>query len=139
VQYDPNDLTQVRLYEETASGKRYVADAMPYFEVARAMQDATHESSSYIRRVMNLEEQIRIDTYLDNIALEHEAGIAPEQFGLNRPRPKGISKRLLAPVVDAVPTSAKRERVRRDEIMFGKFEKEISNITYDEVNMYDKL
>lgn len=140
VQYDPNDLTQVRLYEETASGKRYVADAMPYFEVARAMQDATHESSSYIRRVMNLEEQIRIDTYLDNIALEHEAGIAPEQFGLNRPRPKGISKRLLAPVLDAVPAPTKRERVRRSEaINMAKFEKEISNITYDEVDRYNKL
>lgn len=140
VQYDPLDLTQVRLYEETASGKRYVADALPYFEVARAMQDATHESSSYIRRVMNLEEQIRIDTYLDNIILEHEAGVAPEQFGLNRPRPKGISKRALSPVIDAVPATSKRERVQRGEVIsLGKFEKEISNITYDEIDMYDKL
>lgn len=140
LQYDPLDLTQVRLYDETASGKRYVADAMPYYEVARAMQDATHESSSYIRRVLNLEEQIRIDTYMDNIALEHEAGVAPEQFGLNRPRPKGISKRAFAPIVDADPTPTKRERVRNSEaIGVGKFQKEISNITYDEIDMYDKL
>lgn len=140
VQYDPNDFTQVRLYEETASGKRYVADAMPYYKVARAIQDATHESSSYIRRVMKLEEQIRIDTYLDNIALEHEHGVAAEQYGLNRPRPKGISKRMIAPVVEAVPAPTKRERVSRSEaISIGKFEKEISNITYDEVAMYDKL
>lgn len=140
VQYDPLDLTQVRLYDETASGKRYVADAMPYYEVARAMQDATHESSSYIRRVMNLEEQIRIDTYMENITLEHEAGVAPEQFGLNRPRPKGVSKRAFAPVDDAVPAPSNRERVRNSEtIGVGKFQKEISNITYDEIDMYDKL
>lgn len=142
VQYDPLDLTQVRLYEETASGKRYVADAMPYFEVARAMQDATHESSSYIRRVMNLEEQIRIDTYLDNIRLEHENNVAPEQFGLNRPLPKGISKRRISTIVDTahVPDRVKRERVHIDKIIsVGKFQKEISNMTYDEIDMYDKL
>lgn len=137
VQYDPNDLTQVRLYEETASGKRYVADAMPYFEVARAMQDATHESSSYIRRVMKLEEQIRIDTYLDNIKLEHEAGVAPEQFGLNRPQPKGIAKKRLETIKNSAPVT----RVKRVSETFelGKIQKEISNLTYDEVDMYDKL
>lgn len=137
VQYDPNDLTQVRLYEETASGKRYVADAMPYFEVARAMQDATHESSSYIRRVMKLEEQIRIDTYLDNIKLEHEHGVAPEQFGLNRPTPKGIARKRLERIDNAAPVT----RVKRvsETIELGKIQKEISNLTYDEVDMYDKL
>src|SRR5690606_27835866 len=131
------DLTQVRLYEETASGKRYVADAMPYFEVARAMQDATYESSSYIRRVMDLEEQIRIDTYLDNIKLEHEAGVAPEQFGLNRPRPKGIARKRLETIDNAAPVT----RVKRvsETIELGKIQKEISNLTYDEVDMYDKL
>ena len=137
VQYDPNDLTQVRLYEETASGKRYVADALPYFEVSRAMQDAAFESSSYIRRVMNLEEQIKIDTYLDNIELEHAHGVAPEQFGLNRPRPKGISKKRLLGE-DATPVLA-RKRDRVETVDVAKLQKEISNLTYDEVDMYDKL
>lgn len=136
LQYDPNDLTQVRLYEETASGKRYVADARPYFEVARAMQDATHESSSYIRRVMNLEEQIRIDTYLDNIKQEHDHGVAPEQFGLNRPRPKGISKKKFSE--NAIPVTQPRHR-NNETISVGKLQKELSNITYDEIDMYDKL
>lgn len=139
VQYDPNDLTQVRLYEETASGKRYVADAMPYFEVARAMQDATHESSSYIRRVMNIEEQIRIDTYLENIEQEHAHGVAPEQFGLNRPRPKGISKRRMEPVQTSDTTIPAVPVHRAKTVEFGKFQKEISNLTYDEIDMYDKL
>ena len=137
MQYDPNDLTQVRLYDETASGKRYVADAMPYFEVARAMQDATHESSSYIRRVMNLEEQIRIDTYMDNIKLEHEHDVAPEQFGLNRPGLKGISKKQLEE--NDVPILPRRTRRKTEKINIDQMEKEISNLTYDEVDMYDKL
>lgn len=138
VQYDPLDLTQVRLYEETASGKRYVADAMPYFEVSRAVQDATHESSSYIRRVMNMEEQIRIDTYLDNIKQEHDYGVAPEQFGLNRPIPKGISKRKLETVESALPASRNRTK-SCETVETGRLQKELSNITYDEIDMYDKL
>lgn len=138
VQYDPNDLTQVRLYEETASGKRYVADAQPYYEVMRALQDATHESSSFVRRVLNLEEQIRIDTYLDNIKLEHEHGVAPEQSGLNRPRPKGLSKKKLQAVENA-PCSTRRHNREYDTVDIGQLQKEISNLTYDEVDMYDKL
>lgn len=138
VQYDPNDLTQVRLYEETASGKRYVADAMPYYKVSRALQDATYESSSYIRRVMNLEEQIRIDTYLDNITLEHEAGVAPEQFGLNRPRPKGISRRKLS-VLEDTSSPGNRRNAGQELVNVAQLQKEVSNLTYDEIDMYDKL
>lgn len=138
VQYDPNDLTQVRLYEETDSGKRYVTDALPYYEVSRAMQDATFESSSYIRRVMNLEEQIRIDTYLDNIEMEHAHGVAPEQFGLNRPKPKGISKRKLG-LVEDTPSSTSRRNREYETVDVAQLQKEISNLTYDEVDMYDKL
>lgn len=138
VQYDPNDLTQVRLYEETASGKRYVADAQPYYEVIRAIQDATHESSSFVRRVMNLEEQIRIDTYLDNVKLEHDHGVAPEQFGLNRPRPKGISRRKLG-VLEETSSPNRRRTKELETVDVAQLQKEISNLTYDEVDMYDKL
>jgi transposase InsO family protein len=138
IQYDPNDLTQVRLYEETASGKRYVANAQPYYEVMRGLQDATYESSSFVRRVMNLEEQIRIDTYLDNIKLEHDHGVAPEQFGLNRPRPKGISRRKLGVLEETSSPNRLRNR-ELETVDVDQLQKEISNLTYDEVDMYDKL
>lgn len=136
-QYDPNDLTRVRLYEETASGLRYVAEASPYVEVRRAAQEATHDSSAFIRQVMDLEEQLRVDKYLADIQLEHEYEVAPEQHGLNRPRPKGISKR-------AIEKIANREVVRADRkptpvFDIGGYEKELSNVTYDEIDRYDKL
>lgn len=138
VQYDPNDLTQVRLYEETASGKVYVADAQPYFEVMRAIQDATKESSSFVRRVLDLEEQIRIDTYLEKIEQEHAAGVAPEQFGLNRPLMKGVSRRKYDSREEKVSPirTGKREH---ETVSIGEIEKEISNLTYDEVDMYNKF
>jgi hypothetical protein len=140
-QYDPNDLTQVRLYEMTASGPRYVTDAMPYVKVMRAMQDATPESSTFVRRVMNLEEQLRIDTFLDNLATEHEHGVAPEQYGLNRPEPKGISKRARSRIAGESPAHAETAVVhpRREPAGIGEYEKAVSNITYDEIMMLDKL
>lgn len=139
-QYDPLDLTRVRLYEETASGKRYVAEALPYYQVKRAMQDATYESSSFIRQVMNIEEQLRIDTYLDNIDTEHAHGVALEQFGLNRPIPKGISKKAIAEL-SGTRKSTERKVVRRETetVDIGLLEKEQSNMTYDEISQYDKL
>lgn len=140
-QYDPNDLTQVRLYEMTASGLRYAADALPYVEVQRALQDATQESSSFVRRVMDLEEQIRIDKYLRDIEIEHEHGVAAEQFGLNRPKPKAISKRAISAIQNGNVVRADRQPKQRqyETVDIGVMEKEISNVTYDELTMYDKL
>lgn len=139
-QYDPNDLTRVRLYEETSSNKlRYVAEAAPYVEVKRAAQEATHESSSFIHRVMNLEEQLRIDKYLADIELEHEHGVAPEQHGLNRPKPKGIAKKALERIANGDVVRADKKPARATEASVGSYQKELSNVTYDELDMYDKL
>jgi hypothetical protein len=139
-QYDPNDLTQVRLYEMTASGPRYVSDAMPYVKVMRAAQDATRDSSSFVRRVMNLEEQLRIDTFLDNLVMEHEHGVAPEQYGLNRPEPKAISKRAKARISGSENAESVLSIKRHSEpAELGEYDKEVSNITYDEIMMLDKL
>ena len=139
-QYDPNDLTRVRLYEETSSNKlRYVAEAAPYVEVKRAAQEATHESSSFIRRVMDLEEQLRIDKYLADIELEHEHGVAPEQMGLNRPKPKGITKKAIERIASGDVVRADKKPARAVEVSVGSYQKELSNVTYDELDMYDKL
>lgn len=135
-QYDPNDLTRVRLYEETSSGLRYVVEASPYMEVRRAVQEATESSSSFIRQVMNLEEQLRIDKYLADIQLEYDYGVAPEQHGLNRPKPKGITKRAIELTNGEMVRSNKRA-IRAIEL--GVYEKELNNVTYDEVDRYNKL
>ena len=138
-QYDPNDLTRVRLYEETSSGMlRYVADAAPYMEVKRAAQEATHESSSFIRRVMNLEEQLRIDKYFADAQLEHDHGVAPEQHGLNRPRLKGVSKKALEKTTNGEMVRVDRKPAA-DVFDIGSYEKELSNLTYDQLDKYNKL
>ena len=144
VQYDPNDMTRVRLYEQTASGPRYVTEATPYMRVNRAIQEANHKSSSFIRRVLKLEEQLRVDTYLANIRLEHEFGVALEQHGLRRPTPKGISKKAIEEIAGRggnVKTVRTRKKQNNDyeTVDIGMYEKELSNVTYDELAQLEKL
>ena len=137
-QYDPNDLTQVRLYVMEASGLRYITDATPYAKVQRAVQEATDESSSFIRRVQDLDEQIRIATYFDNINTEHEYGVAPEQFGLNRPAPKGITKTAKMAMEASGMIVPRKKAKRHRPLEIGVLEKEMSNGVYGELE-YSEL
>lgn len=141
VQYDPLDLTQVRLYVKDATGTRYVTDALPYVKVFRATQDATQESSSFIRRVADKERELRVENHQKNMELEHEWGVAPEQFGLNRPELKGIGKKAQAASMKQRKTNGFKEvkARKRETVEVGEWEKKISNLTYDEVAQYDKL
>ncbi len=141
VQYDPLDLTQVRLYVKDATGTRYVTDALPYVKVFRATQDATQESSSFIRRVADKERELRVENHQKNMELEHEWGVAPEQFGLNRPELKGIGKKTQAASMKQGKTNGFKEvkARKRETVEVGEWEKKISNLTYDEVAQYDKL
>lgn len=149
VQYDPLDLTQVRLYVSEASGMRYVADAVPEMKVKRALQDATHESSAFIRATLEKEKQLRAEQYDENVRLEHEWGVAPEQFGLNRPKKLGIGKSELGTTrkdsrgSSPTPNIKPRKRIgavaggTTDYKSAGAWEKMVSNLT--EVDMLDKL
>ncbi|MEA5061829.1 MAG: kinase [Petrimonas sp.] len=141
VQYDPLDLTQVRLYVKDATGTRYVTDALPYVKVFRATQDATQESSSFIRRVADKERELRVENHQKNMELEYEWGVAPEQFGLNRPELKGIGKKAQAASMRQGKTNGFKEvkARKRETVEVGEWEKKISNLTYDEVVQYDKL
>lgn len=133
VQYDPLDLTQVRLYAIEASGLRYVADAVPEMKVQRALQDATHESSAFIRATLKKEKQLRAEQYNENVRLEHEWGVAPEQFGLNRSKIKGMNRKRKDNNSPQIITRKKQQ----ETLDIGGWEKAISNLT--EVDMLDKL
>lgn len=144
-QYDPEDLTIVRLYEETSSGLRYVTDAAPYYRVQRAAQTSTTESKSFIHRVMNLEKQLRIDKYFADMKREYEHGVAPEQHGLNRPKLKGINKKALEEIAGGEIIKPKKKvtppknDIEYETVSVGSYQKDLSNKTFDEVEALDRL
>lgn len=139
VQYDPLDMSQVRLYVKDATGTRYVTDALPYMRVYRATQDATHESLSFIRRVADAERDLRVKNYNENKELEHEWGVAPEQYGLNRPALRGIGVKASEKLGESARVTNSRQPRRSAPVDVGAWEKEVSNTTYDEVAQLDKL
>lgn len=135
VKYDPQDMTQVRLYVETHSGLRYVADAQPYVEIHRAQQEQKPGEMAFIRQMEIVGKQERINRAISAAELEMVYGVAPEQHGLNRPRLKGLN----ATAVDSLMMGLHKPKRAPEPIDIGVVEKVISNRTFDEASIYDKL
>jgi hypothetical protein len=151
VQYDPHDMTHVRLYVESPLGKRYVADAYPYIEVHRAIQEQEDGERSFLVRQNYINQHERIVRQIEAAALEEEHGVAPEQHGLNRPRLRGISARLQEDLGERVNgrTGERKRKMDNGQLTIdnerdyeivdvGLYEKELSNRVYDLAEMYDK-
>jgi hypothetical protein len=137
VQYDPDDMAQVRLYAKISGSVRYVATAHPYVEVHRAIQEQTHEETSFIRQMDVIIKNERIQWQVNAATLETEHGVAPEQHGYNRAAIKGINKKTVEALMGDIIVAPKKER--RERVYVESYEKEMSNRTYDMVDQYDKL
>jgi len=125
VMYDPNDMTIVRLYEKDHSGLRYVADAQPYREIHRALQEQTHDDSSFIRQMDAINKQQRIERVTKGYSIEEENGTNPESFGLNRPKLKGLNMGKVEKAIAAEKVKLKNAG-ETETIDIGKWEKELS-------------
>ena len=91
IMYDPLDMTQVRLYTKETNGMRYIATAEPYIKVHRAIQEQKPGEMDFIRKMDYRNKQERVNQQLEAVELEMLHGVAPEQFGLNRPKIKGLN------------------------------------------------
>lgn len=95
VAYDPYDMTSVRLYSEDKAGqKRFERVAAPYMTIHRALQEQSVEEKQLIRRELEANQQDRIEYQVSAKAIEYAHGMAPEQNGLNSPKPKGMTKEM---------------------------------------------
>lgn len=93
IAYDPLDLSQVRLYEETPTGdKRFITMAKPYRKIHRATLDQTEDEAKFIRQEQEAAKRDRIERVATGRALELLHGTAPEQHGYRSPVPKAIGK-----------------------------------------------
>ncbi len=136
VKYDPMDMTRVKLYEETAAGLRFVADAVPYIEVQRNIQEQRPGDMEFIRTQERRNKQERIDRALTVAELEMAYGVAPEQHGLNRPKLQGLKLKAAEEMMDAT-ASTKRRAAKPEPISIGLIDKINSNRTFD--NPYEKF
>lgn len=135
VQYDPQDMTQVRLFTDTPTGKRYVATAHPYIHVHRAIQEQAEGERSLICRLNNQVKEERVRRQMEAVELEMTYGIAPELHGFKRPRMKGMSVKAVESLMENMVIPV----VIHETVDIGCYEKELSNVTYDHAYYYDKL
>lgn len=137
VMYDPLDMTQVRLYTKETNGMRYIATAEPYVKIHRNLQEQKPGEMTFIRQMDIRNKQERVNLQLEAAELEMAHGVAPEQFGLNRPRIKGLN---LVTAEAMMETAVKQSKpIKQVEIIdVGLLGKQVSNITFNDVALLDK-
>lgn len=136
VMYDPLDMTQVRLYTKETNGMRYIATAEPYIKIHRNLQEQKPGEMVFIRQMDIANKQERVDLQLEAAELEMAHGVATEQFGLNRPKMRGIS---LVSTEALMETSVKKTKAKQAEIIdVGLLGKQVSNLTFNDVALLDK-
>lgn len=144
VRYDPDDITRVWLCTKPAvGGLRMVVPAVPYAVVHRAIQEQTPEEQAFLRETLEANKRERILRQMEGYELEVAHGVAPEQHGLRTPRLQGLSsraqERLLDRYADAALSDCPPQEERCEPIAVGQVEKQISNMTFDEVSLISKF
>lgn len=91
VKYSPDDMSIVSLYEDDASGVRFVTMAESYRTVHRATQDQVEGDRSFIAKMDLINKQERIRRQVETSANLEKHNVHPNQHGLVTPNLKGVS------------------------------------------------
>jgi len=135
VKYDPYDMSQVKLYREDNAGeKRFERLASPPIIIHRAIQDQQEGEREKINTIIQLNRQAQVERFLTAKEIEWKHGVAPEQNGLRTPKLNGFSNEEMAEVNLAL--ERKTQKYRNKSI--AQTNKDISMMTYDEVQQYDE-
>lgn len=129
VKFDPMKMDMAMLFEQTATGLRYVTSAYPYLTVHRNIQEQKDGDMTLIRQNDSENKRIRVQRRIENHSLEIEHGVAPEQNGLTTPALKGISESEFETFADAVAIVTPQDSPDTTDI--GPFNKEMSNMDYN--------
>lgn len=90
VEYVPDDMSVVALYEETATGeKRFVRMAEKYISVHRAVQEQDEFDHAFIKAMDNRNKKLRTEMVAETEDILERNGLHPSQHGLVMPKPKG--------------------------------------------------
>ena len=141
VQYDPHDMSKVRLCTKDDYGYQCVAIGEPYIATHRAMQDQKEGERAFLFKMIDTNKLERVRRHINGLQLEMEHGVAPEQHGLVTPRPKGISDKEYEYYADLIRTEqdGTNESCSVIPVTVGQQEKEISNMTFDQIKALDRM
>ena len=152
VMYDPMNMTQVELWEITATGLRFSTVATPKVVISRGTQERTTEESSFMRRTIEQSKQTMalVQVTLEEFDLDEQ--IAAELFGLVTPQPKNVSRKAMDLIREDYdhgrrhsPISLPEKQAMEEEDLvleyatLGEETKHTSNLTFDDVRCYEKM
>lgn len=130
VRYDPLDMSEVRLYEETKSGLRLSATGRPYLTVQRNIQEQRDGDAELIRWNDAENKRMLVEATLLGKEVEIEHGTAPELHGLATPGVKGVSQREYERIADRTATG-QDDGGGSETLNIGPFTKGMSDRDYD--------
>lgn len=119
IKFDPEDMSHIRLYEDTPLGLRFVTVANTKIETHRGIQEQEDWEAKYMRSVITANDAKRIERRDAMEELLEQHGMSAEQQGLNRPNLKGIERRPRG-----------RKKVQADS--YGEHTKRLSNQDWDD-------
>ena len=152
VLYDPMDMTQVELWEITASGLRFSTVATPKVVISRGTQERTSEETSFMRRTIqqSKETMALVQVTMEEFDLDEQ--IAAELFGLVTPQPKNVGRKAMEQIREdydhgrrkaPISLPEKQAMEEDDEVLayatLGEETKYTSNLTFDDVSCYEKM
>lgn len=111
VQYDPLDIQSVRLLD--AEDRHLVAVAGLKRTIHRAATEQTDDERKFIRESREAVQRERARRIAEGRELEIRYGFAPEQHGLNSPKPKNLPKDI-AEQMEQRLASARRRKLLED-------------------------
>lgn len=151
VMYDPMNMTRVELWEEASNGIRYSTDATPKIVISRATQERSKEETEFMRKTIeqNKATMGMVQLTMEDFDLEEQ--IAVELFGLTNPKPKNISRKKLTELAQDMESGKRKAPISLPEVIYdteecvmpynsiGSYTKEISNMDYNDAELYDRL
>lgn len=137
VKFDPMKMDMAMLFEQTATGLRYLISAYPYLTVHRNIQEQKDGDMTLIRQNDSENKRMRVQRRIENHSLEIEHGVAPEQNGLTTPALKGISESEFETFADAVAIVTPQDSPDTTDI--GPFNKEMSNMDYNPLDAISRI
>lgn len=127
IKFDPDDMSMIYLYEEDATGLRFVTHAETKITVHRGKQEQEDGEAALIRQIIEENKRLRLEDKEKMEEILKEQGQNAESYGLTTPALKGIEKI--------------KKRKQKKEISYANAEKEISNVDMitntDETNIFD--
>ena len=164
VRYDPEDLSKLYLYKETANGLRFERIVSSKVVVARAIQEQSQGDAEYIRYIQQADKEARLALVAEQRAITAtwqvgKASLAPDPKGTNAKEREALDRKVdiltqeklqrneakgipTTPTPEPIPTTIplvtskqKRRAIQPKEIEPAVAYKKESLCTWDEVEV----